>query len=73
MGGAGDLGGVGGGGRSWDDAGVLGEGPRKNPRSLSSPKLELWPKNSKKGAKGVVVRGRRVGAGGCRDSGRRSR
>ena len=28
------------------------EGPRKHLRSLSSPKLELWPKNSKKGGIG---------------------
>ena len=25
--------------------GFLGGGPHRNPRSLSSPKLELWPKN----------------------------
>ena len=29
--------------------GVLGGGARKNSKSLSSPKLELWPKKSKKG------------------------
>ena len=30
----------GGGGGGWDDAGVLGGGPRENPRSLASPKAE---------------------------------
>ena len=29
----------------WEAAGVPGGGPRENLRSLSSPKLELWPKN----------------------------
>ena len=37
-----------GGGSSWRDAEVLRGGPHKNTWSLSSPKLELWPKNFEK-------------------------
>ena len=51
--------------RSWEDARVLMGGPRENPRSLSSPKLELRPKNSKKGGngglRGVGGRGEKMG------------
>ena len=54
--------------RSWEDARVLMGGPRENPRSLSSPKLELRPKNSKKGGngglRGLGGRGRRWGDAG---------
>ena len=45
-------------GGSRRDAGVGGEGPRENFRSLSSSKLGLWPKNSKKG----------MGKGGAKSS-----
>ena len=37
------------------EGGVPGEGPCENSRSLLSPKLELWPKNLKKGDRGRGV------------------
>ena len=44
-GGWGELGGVSEWEVNWGDAGVPEGGPRENPRSISSPKLELLPKN----------------------------